>query len=71
MELASMIQRSLKIQDIRAILQRYFNNACSDDELSLVHYWYTLLTKRCYDRDESIISLEERIWHKVALCSVG
>ncbi|MEJ1239229.1 hypothetical protein WBG78_13925 [Chryseolinea sp. T2] len=66
MELGSMIQRSLKLQDIRVVLQRYFNNACSEDELSLVHYWYTLLTKRCYDRDELFVSLEERIWAKVS-----
>lgn len=66
MEFGSMIQRSLRIQDIRAILQRYFNNTCSEDELSLIHYWYTLLTKRCYDRDESFVPLEERIWSKVS-----
>ncbi|HTF20683.1 MAG TPA: hypothetical protein VK658_21570 [Chryseolinea sp.] len=66
MEFGSMIwQRTLKIQDIRAIIQRYFENTCSEDELSLVHYWYTLLTKRCYDCDASLIPLEQRIWEKV------
>jgi hypothetical protein len=63
MEFGSMkLHNPLKLQDIRAIIQRYFNNTCSEYELSLVHYWYTLLTKRCYDRDASTVSLEQRIW---------
>jgi hypothetical protein len=67
MEFGSMTwQRSLKIQDIRAIIQRYFENACTEDELSLVHYWYTLLTKRCYDCDVAVVPLEQHIWEKVA-----
>jgi hypothetical protein len=65
MEIGTMIsQGSLKIQDIRAIIQRYFDNTCSEVELSLVHYWYTLLPKRCYDRDQALIPLEQRIWEQ-------
>ena len=60
------LQHSLGIQDIRAIIQRYFNNTCSEDELSLVHHWYTLLAKRCYDCDGLSVPLEQRIWEKVA-----
>lgn len=70
MEFGSLIsQGSLKIQDIRAIIQRYFDNTCSEVELSLVHYWYTLLPKRCYDRDQALIPLEQRIWETVACSS--
>jgi hypothetical protein len=60
------LQQSLRIQDIRAIIQKYFNNACSEDELSLIHHWYTLLSKRCYDCDALVVPLEQRIWEKVA-----
>jgi hypothetical protein len=60
------LQESLRIQDIKAIIQKYFNNNCSEDELSLVHHWYTLLTKRCYDCDALFVPLEQRIWEKVA-----
>ena len=67
MEFGSMNwQSSLKIQDIRAIIQRYFENACTEDELSLIHHWYTLLTKRCYDCDALVIPVEQHIWEKVA-----
>ena len=66
MEFGSIIDRTLKIQDIRAIIQRYFENACTEEELSLIQYWYTLLTKRCYDCDVALIPLEQRIWEKVA-----
>lgn len=67
MEFGSVIlQSTLKIQDIRAIIQRYFENTCSEDELSLIDYWYTLLTKRCYDRDAAFVPLEQHIWEKVA-----
>jgi hypothetical protein len=65
MEFGSIIDRTLKIQDIRAIIQRYFENACTEEELSLIQYWYTLLTKRCYDCDVALIPLEQRIWEKV------
>lgn len=58
--------QSLRIQDIRAIVQRYFDNTCTDDELSLVHYWYTLLGKLNYDLVSPVMSLEQRIWEKVS-----
>jgi len=68
MEFGSMNwQPALKLQDIRAIIQRYFENACTEEELSLINYWYSLLTKRCYDCDVAVIPLEQRIWEKVAL----
>lgn len=67
MEFGSMkLQSTLKIQEIRAIIQRYFDNSCSEDELSLIEYWYSLLTKRCYDCDVAVVPLEQRIWEKVA-----
>lgn len=63
---AAMAPKALKIHEIRDILQRYFNNACTEDEMSLIQYWYTLLSRRINECIESSIPLEQRIWDNVA-----
>lgn len=67
MEVQSGISsQTLKVQDIRAIIQRYFNNTCTEDEMSLIQYWYTLLSRKINECTESPIPLEQRIWDNVA-----
>jgi len=66
MDFSSIIlQRQLRLQDIRAIIQRYFDNCCSADELSLIHYWYTLLVNQDRQYATACVSLEQRIWDSV------
>jgi hypothetical protein len=56
---------SLTVREIRKIIDRYFNNRASAREMELIDAWYHAI-KAGYSSTDRHVSLEQKIWNRVA-----